>query len=206
MRAALPLVLGAIVCGALVRIYAGMPLLHSDLATGGGPSPVTPAGGAELTVLAFYENLGKGDYAKAWALSLEPAWAAGRSVSYGNEQLQSSSVPGWTSEADFVSRCKDDIGEGMRLNEIRVERLATLPRGQSAPLAVLKADRLIGVKASGRMLGACLIYRWDRDLVVAEVGGKYRVVLPGTKPAKSFFHQSWFSNLSLVGSLRAGGG
>jgi hypothetical protein len=86
---------------------------------------------------------------------------------------------------------------------VRLSSPPDSPEGRA--VSALGAARLYGVRASGHMLGACLIYRWDRDLVVAEIGGRCKVVLPGTKAARSLFHQEWFSNLSLVGSLRASG-
>ena len=214
MRAAAPLLIGVIVLGAAVRFVGGVPLLQTDLilapegagsAAGQGAGPVA-AGAPELAAASFYAFLQQGDYEKAWEVAVEPEWPGALGASYKKEVTPSPRAAGWTTEADFVRRCADDIGAGMKLNGIQVVRLPSPPESpEGRAVSALGASRLYGVRASGHMLGACLIYRWDRDLVVAEIGGRYKVVLPGTKAARTSFHQEWFSNLSLVGSLRASG-
>jgi hypothetical protein len=210
MRAAAPLLIGVIVLGAAVRFVGGVPQLQTDLIMapeGSGAAAVGAAVGApELAAASFYAFLQQGEYDKAWEVALEPDWPGALGASYKQEVTPSPRAAGWTTEADFVRRCASDIGSGIKLNGIQVVRVPSFqesPEGRAA--SALGATRLYGVRASGHMLGACLIYRWDRDLVVAEIGGTYKVVLPGTKAARASFHQEWFSNLSLVGSLRASG-
>jgi hypothetical protein len=159
-----------------------------------------------MAAASFYAFLQQGDYEKAWEVAVEPDWPGALGASYKKEVIPSPRATGWTAEVDFVRRCVDDIGSGMKLNGVQVVRLPSPPESPEGRAAsALGASRLYGVRASGHMLGACLIYRWDRDLVVAKIGGRYKVVLPGTKAARTSFHQEWFSNLSLVGSLRASG-
>jgi hypothetical protein len=206
MRAAAPLLVGVIALGAVVRWAVGVPLLHTDLLMGGPAAGATatadaPASaiGPEAAAVSFYQFLQRGEYGKAWEVSLEPDWAGGPNASYMKEIAPSAQASGWTTEPDFVRRCTDDIGSGMKLNAVQVVRLPAVPdTPESKAASALGASRLYGVRATGHMLGACMIYRWERDLVVAEIGGRYRVILPGTKAARASFHQEWFSNLSLV--------
>jgi hypothetical protein len=217
MKASALLLVGVLLVGAAVRLVGGVPLLQTDLlltpatpglddaagsASNGGQSDGTPEGAAA----SFYQFVQQGEYGKAWNVALEPDWPGAREASYLHAVAATDRPAGWTVQDQFVRRCSDDIGSGVRLNAIQVDRMESPPDSPEARAARrLGATRLFGVHASGQMLGACLIYRWDRNLVVAEIGGRYKVVLPGTKAARSLFHQEWFSNLSLVGSLRASG-
>jgi hypothetical protein len=205
MKAALPVILGALAVGAVVRALSGTPIFQTDLAaavTDGAPAVGTP----EAAVVSFYAALAAGDYARAWELSLEPTWSGAQGATYRDAVQASASADGWTTRGRFVSRCSEDIGDGLRLNGIQAERIAAAPDTAEAQAVTGRSPvGLCGVHASGQMLGACLIYRWDRDLSVAEIDGVYKVVLPGTKAGKAFFHQSWFSNLTLVASLRSAG-
>jgi len=58
------------------------------------------------------------------------------------------------------------------------------------------------VDVSGNLLGACTIFRWDKQVLVFRIGKKYKILLSGTKSTKSFFYQSWFSNIKKIGNLR----
>ena len=225
MRAVAPLLIGVIALGATVRLVGGVSLLQTDLlmsreSTGpeaesaagavvgaaGAVAGAAAVGAPELAAASFYTFLQQGEYNKAWEVSLEPDWAGALEASYLKEVAPSSHASGWTTEADFVRRCDSDIGSGMKLNAIQVIRLPSAPETPGGrAVSALGASRLYGVRASGHMLGACMIYRWERDLVVAEIGGRYKVILPGTKAARASFHQEWLSNLSLIGSLRAAG-
>jgi hypothetical protein len=220
MRAGAPVLIGVIALGAAVRLVGGVPLLQTDLlmspegtgaaagtGAGAGAAPEAAAGAPELAAASFYSFLQQGEYGKAWEVSLEPDWADARTASYVKEIAPSSHASGWTTETDFVRRCAEDIGSSaMKLNSIEVVRLPSVPETpEGKAVSALGVSRLYGVRARGHMLGACMIYRWERDLVVAEIDGRYKVVLPGTKAARASFHQEWFSNLSLVGSLRASG-
>jgi hypothetical protein len=215
VKAPLLIVVGVLVVGAAVRIAGGVPLVQTDLLMG-SPAPGPESGSAgrapgdtspESAAASFYEFVQKGEYDKAWDVALEPDWSGSAAgASYLKEVSATPRPAGWTGESEFVSRCNDDIGSGIKLNGIQVVRLESAPDSPEARAAkLLGASRLVGVRASGQMLGACLIYRWDRNLVVAQVGGHYKVVLPGTKASRSLFHQEWFSNLFLVGALRASG-
>jgi hypothetical protein len=206
MKVAAPLLVCVIALGAAVRWAAGVPLFHTDLVMSPQAPVAAEAGAPEAAAASFYSFLQRGEFENAWKVSLEPHWAAAGGATYQQEVTPSASASGWTTENDFARRCADDIGSGIKLNAVQVIRLPAPPETPEArAVSAIGATRLFGVRASGHMLGACLIYHWERDLVVAEVGGRYRVILPGTKSARASFHQDWFSHLSLVGSLRASG-
>jgi len=204
MRAAVPLILGALAVGTALRAFSGTPLFQTDLAPVASGGSTADQGSPEAAVAAFYAAVGAGDYDRAWELSLEPRWAGAARAGFSDAVGTSPAADGWTAQQDFVSRCRDDIGDGLRLNGVQVQRTPDAPETAEAEVAAgLAGARLFSVHASGQMLGACVIYRWDRDLAVARIDGRYRVVLPGTKERKTFFHQAWFSNLTFVASLRA---
>ena len=199
------MIAGALAVGALVRLLSGASVLHTDLVVAGTPRGSPTTNTPESAVVSFYEQLARGDYEEAWALSLEPVWQSGAQPSYKQAVKASSAAEGWLPETRFVARCAEDLGSGLKLNGIQAVPLAAVPESpETRAAAALANGRLRGVHASGQMLGACLIYHWDRDLVVAEIDGTYKVVLPGTRAAKTLYHESWFSNVELVGSLRAG--
>jgi hypothetical protein len=206
MKAVLPVILGALALGAGLRAVGGVPLLRGDLVL--APRASGPAGGTpEAAAASFYAFIQQGRYDEAWEVSLEPAWPDARGATYVAEVRAGPAATGWTARADFVSRCDSELGAGLKLNGVQAVPLPSPPDTPEARAAGALGSgvRLYGVHASGHMLGACLIYRWDKDLTVAEVGGRYRVVLPGAKGARATFHEAWFSNVSLIGSLRASG-
>jgi hypothetical protein len=206
MKAALPVIIGAIAIGSIARLSTGTPVLQTDLAPAAVAGAPARSGTPESAVLSFYERLARGQYDKAWELSVEPSWKGARGTAYRDAVTASGAPDGWTPEKVFVARCADDIGEPLKLNGITAAPLSAAPGGPEVSAAAARANgRVFGVHASGQMLGACVIYRWDKDLIVAEIDGAWKVVLPGTRPAKSFFHQAWFSNMTMVASLRASG-
>jgi hypothetical protein len=213
VRAAAPLlVAGAILAGAVVRLVGGLPLVGTDLAFESAAAPPGPgttkgtrkggaAGSAEEAVAAFYAALQAGAYDTAWDVSVEPGWPGARNAAWGDTVVAQGLPPAWTSKDEFVRRCADELGPGIRLNGVAAEA-ASAPPGEQDLASAVGASQVQAVHVSGHMLGACLIYRWERELAVAEVGGSWKVLLPGTKAARESFHQSWFSDVTLIGSLR----
>jgi hypothetical protein len=205
VRAAAPLLLaGALAAGAAIRLAGGLPLVGTDLVFG-APAAAAPVarGSPEQAVLSFYERLRDGDWAGAWDLSVEPSWPGAARAAWGDEVAAAGRPSGWTTKDQFVRRCGEEIGSGIRLNGVAAgagnARAAEAGREVAASLG---AAGVRGVHVSGHMLGACLIYRWEKDLEVAEVGGRWKVLLPGTKAARAPFHDAWFSGVTLIGSLR----
>jgi hypothetical protein len=182
-----------------------MPLVATDLVfEGPADAPPAPAGSPELAAQSFYAALAAGDWASAWDVSVEPAWPQAGTAAWTDEVAAGESPAGWTARDAFVQRCRDDIGSGIRLNSVTATP-GSRQRGRAGlDLArALGARRVAAVHVSGHMLGACLIYRWEKDLEVAEMGGRWKVILPGTRPARQGFHREWFSDVTLIGSLRA---
>jgi hypothetical protein len=207
VRASAALVIGALLAGAAVRFFGGLPLVATDLAFDSPSTVLPPADGSpEAAASSFYAFLQQGSYDAAWEMSMEPAWPGAGTASYGTAVTAEGRPAGWTGKAEFVRRCRDELGQGPKLNGVRAVRLHSPPviPGQGA-VAALMASRIHGVHLSGHMLGACLIYSWEKDLAVVEVGREYRVLLPGTKDARASFHEAWFSDMTLIGSLRAAG-
>ena len=207
MRAAAPLlVAGALLAGAVVRFAGGMPLIGTDLVFGSAAAPDragpagAPEGSPEEAAVAFYTLLQSGTYGAAWDISVEPSWPGARNAAWGDAVQAGGRPAGWTGKDEFVRRCAEELGTGIKLNGISAEPGSSLPGDALA--AAAGATHVRAVRVRGHMLGACLIYRWEKDLAVAEVGGKWKVLLPGTKTAREPFHQSWFSDVTLIGSLR----
>ncbi len=202
----LPLLFAA---GVFIRLLSGSSVLHTDLVYSPGreekpPGSRTPAD----AVKSFYLYLKSGDYEKAWEISLEPDWAGqGRSVEYRDEVSGSGrQFSGWTGKEAFVQRMKAELGPfGSKINLRSVEAevvgvFDTAPFEETYGLDQIKSA--FRVRASGNLLGACTIFRWEKELVVLGIGKGYRVFLSGTKSKNSYFYQSWFSNLEKVGHLR----
>lgn len=205
MRATAALVIGALLAGAAVRYFGGVPLVATDLAFDSPSTVLPPAEGSpEAAASSFYAFLQQGRYDAAWEVSIEPAWPGAGTASYEAAVTADGRPAGWTGKAEFVQRCRDELGQGPKLNGVQAVRLDSPPvaSGQAA-VAALTPSRIHGVHLSGHMLGACLIYSWEKDLAVVEVGREYRVLLPGTKDARASFHEAWFSDMRLIGSLRA---
>jgi hypothetical protein len=69
----------------------------------------------------------------------------------------------------------------------------------------LQVEAFFPIEVTGTFLGACTLFSWSKRLFVIQVDESYKVLLEGTKPANSFFYQSWFSNIKTIGTLRPSG-
>jgi hypothetical protein len=195
-----------------MRFLGGVPLLGSDFSYSlepvGSSIPAAAIDTPESTAVSFYQFLVKGEYGKAWEISVEPMWTESSKVPFERTIAPTEQPLGWTSESDFVRRCTDELGaggSGLKLNAVRATPgEGARGGGKDAVLKRLAASRVSPVHVTGHMLGACLIYRWDKDLLVANISGKNKVILPGTKAANTSYHQSWFAGVELIGSLRKG--
>ena len=201
MKAGAPLLVGIITLGMAVRWAAGVPLLHTDLVDGSRSRLVGNRAPRRRPSPSILTSSG--------------ATTETRGRCRWNRTGQGRPPPPTRKRSRLPRRLRVDDGNGFcsamrgrhRLRDQAERRAGGAPpratgyARRAGGLAALGASRLFGVRASGHMLGACMIYHWERDLVVAEVAGRYRVILPGTKAARASFHQEWFSSLSLVGSL-----
>jgi hypothetical protein len=195
--------------GAFFRLLVGVPLVQSDLIYSAvikkkPPGTKTP----ENTVKSFYFFIDSGAFEEAWNIILEPDWTGGDvSVSYFDEvKRDPEGFSNWTEKEEFVNRLKKELGEkGARitLNNIDAAQAAMgKAEFSNEAIPVVDVDRIYKVMADGHILGACTIFRWDKEFYVLEIRGKYKVLLSGTKGRKAFFYQSWFSNLEKFGNIR----
>ena len=206
------LLLCTFLMGALVRVLGGNSILHNALIYSSGkkdkpPGVKTP----EAIVKSFYMFIDNGEYDRAWEISLEPDWRRDRTaVTYRDEvREEPGSFPGWTGRDSFVARLTQSLGEsgrGITLNNIETHESDKLPIDEVTQIKN-RYDKIVfnevySVRVSGQLLGACSIFKWEKDLLVLDIDGDYKVLLGGTKRKNSFFYQSWFSNISRIGDLR----
>jgi len=198
--------------GALIRVLSGTSILHSALIYSSGekdspPGVKTP----EAVVKSFYIFIDTGEYERAWEISLEPVWGSDRiGVTYRDEvDEDSGAFSGWIEKDEFISRLIQNLGErgkGITLNNIETHETGKLYMDEKRRIKNqydrIDFDEAYSVRACGQLLGACSIFKWEKDLVVLDIGGTYKVMLYGTKPKNSFFYQSWFQNISRIGDLK----
>jgi hypothetical protein len=197
-----------VVAGAVVRLLGGDALISTSLVYArSSPEEIPGTRTPEDAVRSFYLMLDRGMYEQAWAIAVEPDWAGRALVPYGQAVNAGLGTAAPTPRERFVERLNAELGYGgawLRLGGVDARRLSE-PRPPAAelPVAGLQGRSACRVRAEGRLLGACTIFRWSKELQVVEVQGGYRVLLEGTKRPGGLFYQEWFSNLEMVGSLRA---
>jgi hypothetical protein len=197
--------------GAFLRLLSGGPLVQTDLTYSAAkkeklPGIKTP----ENTVRSFYFFIDNGSYEEAWNIILEPDWTEGESsVSYFEDvKGDPEGITKWTGKNESVKRLKRELGEkGSRLTPNNIE--ATLVKkvdtefsAEITPLNEVKG--VYKVRAEGHILGACSIFKWNREFYVVETRRGYRVLLNGTKGNKEFFYNSWIENIKKFGTIRGG--
>jgi hypothetical protein len=187
--------------GGIIRIASGKPLISTNMlyiksSKVGSLDNTKP----EDIALLFYMYIDKGEYDKAWDISIEPDWAAGRKPERQDEVVP---VPGKNpqpiSRERFVERLTEELGNGgvwLRLNDLKSEIVnkETDPALKKT-IELLKPDNVQGVTVSGQVITGCAVFSWHKDLPVLKFGDKYKIVLPGTKRADALYYQSWLSNL-----------
>ena len=202
-RAMVPLVAltAAFLAGALLRAAGGGALFSSSMVYSAPRRQAVPGGGSPAdAVRSFYILLDQGDYEAAWTLAREPDYTGSGNAPYRSEVAAAEGTrPGWTAREAFVSRLNDELGysgEWLRLADVQAEEVA-------AEEATPGPEAVAAVRAQGTLLGACTIFRWEKVLPVTRVGGRYRVLLPGTKQANALFYPEWVANVRKIGTLRA---
>jgi hypothetical protein len=198
--------------GVLTRVLSGTSILHSELIYSSGKKESLPGvKSPEAVVKSFYIFIDTGEYERAWEISLEPVWGSDRiEVSYRDEVYgDSGAFSGWTEKDEFISRLIQNMGErgkGITLNNIEANETGKLQIDEKNQIKnrynKIDFDEAYSVRACGQLLGACSIFKWEKDLVVLDIDGTYKVLLYGTKPKNSFFYQSWFKNISRIGDLK----
>jgi hypothetical protein len=202
-RALLPAVAlaAALLTGALLRAAGGGALFSSSLVFSAPRKQAAPGSGSPADVVrSFYILLDRGDYEAAWALAREPDYIGSGNAPYRSEVAAAEGArPAWTPRQAFVSRLNDELGysgEWLRLTDVQAEEVTAAQAGDGP-------EAVAAVRAQGTLLGACTIFRWEKVLPVTRAGGRYRVLLPGTKQANALFYQEWFANVRKIGTLRA---
>ncbi len=195
--------------GALIKLLSGSPLFQSHLIYSPGkkmkmPGTKTPGD----TAVSFYMLVDSGDYEQAWEMALEPDWVSeGIDVSYVDEVGPGhGDFQGWTKKEDFVGRLTEEIGKRgrkIRLSNFEARSVRFQESGFEDSMFYLNDFETVDrIKIQGHMLGACTIYKWDKELLIIKIDGKYKVLLSGSKKSKSLFYQSWFSNLKKFGNIK----
>ena len=197
------------VAGALIKILSGSPIFQSNLIYSSGKKIKPPGTDSPWdTAVSFYMFIDSGSYEKAWESSLEPDWVFdGSDVSYFDEVGPDyGEFQGWTQKQEFIERLSEEIGNRgrkIRLSNIEARVISFQENELEDSLPYLKNFESVDkIEIRGHMLGACTIYKWDKELFVVKIDGKYRVLLSGVKKSKSFFYQSWFSNLMEYGNIK----
>ncbi|MHC4105370.1 MAG: hypothetical protein ACYSR9_10550 [Planctomycetota bacterium] len=160
------------------------------------------------TAVSFYMHIDSGDYEQAWEMTLEPDWVPeGTDVSYFDEVGPGhGDFQGWTKKEDFVERLTEEIGK--RGRKIRLSNFEAYGVSfqenefEDSMFYMNDFETVDKIEVKGHLLGACTIYKWDKSLFVVKMNGKYKVLLSGVKKSKSFYYQSWFSNLKKFGNIK----
>lgn len=195
--------------GVFIRLLGGVSIISTDLVYYPGEMQ-NPTGSKtpEEAVKSFYVLIDRGEYEKAWELSLEPDWTGGvRGYGYKDELSSSGKeFMGFTGRETFVKRLDEELGRnggGITLRSIEAEVMEPIDTSVFYESYGLKNVRdAFRVRVKGNILGACTIFRWEKELIVLGLGKGYKVLLSGTKNKNSYFYQSWFSNIERVGDLR----
>lgn len=195
--------------GVFIRILGGVSIINTDIVYSPGERQ-KPTGSKtpEEVVRSFYIFIDSGEYEKAWEISLEPDWTGGTGGSGYRDEVSSSGKDfmGFTGKETFVKRLNEEIGSagsGITLRSIEAEIIEPINTSVFSEFYGVKNVRdAFRVRAKGNILGACTIFRWEKELIVLGLGKGYNVLLSGTKGKNSYFYQTWFSNIERIGDLR----
>jgi hypothetical protein len=197
------------VAGVLIKILSGSPIFQSNLIYSSGKKVKPPGTDTPWdTAVSFYMFIDSGHYEQAWELALEPDWVSdGSEVSYFDEVGPGyGDFQGWTQKQEFIERLTEEIGKRgkkIRLSNFEAHGVSFIESEfEDSVLYVKDFETVDKIEVQGHMLGACTIYKWDKELFVVKINGRYRVLLSGVKKSKSLFYQSWFSNLKEHGNIR----
>jgi hypothetical protein len=197
--------------GAFIRLAGGYALILPNLTYSSGSPHVLPGTETpEDTARSFYIFLDQGNYEHAWDISIEPDWIGNAPVAYKTEVVPSlATFAGWTNKTTFMTRLNRELGVNgiwLKLNNLQAQRLDRQVDGFAQELVErLDPEDVYVVRVRGHLLGACSIFQWEKEVPVIKIGGAYKVLLAGTKKAKTLFYQSWFTNIERIGDLKHGG-
>jgi len=191
-----------LVAGTGVRFLGGNSLFSADIAyksAGAVAYPGTKT--ASDTAVTFYMYIDRGQYNNAWEISMEPDFTpSGGPAGFKRTLTESAgSVHGYTDRDEFINRQELELGPKgtwIKLHNIHgelVDKIFSLP-GDTEKHSL--------VRVTGHMLGACTIFSWERLVPVVYTREGYKVLLPGTKQARQFYYQDWFTNINKLFDLR----
>ena len=196
--------------GVFFRVVNGNKIISSDIVyskriNSDVPILDTP----ENVVKAFYLYIDKGNYGKAWSISIEPIWSRGndRNIYKCGIKASCSKFKGWVNKEDFVRRCDNEIGKMgtyISISEITTTRV-TVNKNDKIIKCINRfypSSSLYTVQVNGRLLGACGVYSWIKYVPVIKVNSNFKVILSGEKSKNSLFYESWFSNRNRIANLR----
>jgi hypothetical protein len=210
-KAWLAFLLGALLlAGAVIRLLLGEALVSTTLVYARSTSEQIPgARTPEDAVRSFYLMLDRGMYEEAWDIVAEPNWAGQAYVPYREAVTPGLGAAAPTPREQFVQRLNAELGYGgvwLKLHGVETRKVSEPgPPPAELPVAGLQAKSVCRVRADGRLLGACTIFSWTKELEVLEVDGTFRLLLEGTKRPSALFYQEWFTNVETIGTLRAVG-
>lgn len=179
-----------------------MPHLASSARAAGGagdnavtfvdtPKVTTPTDPVARAAVTFYRSVIQGRFDRAYDLSVEPRWVGPR-------------LSGLTSRWDFVNSLREEIGPdglpvGIAALTVDWERPFTAAPTVSSDVPELAAlhllprvSRLALAHVSGQLVGNCAIGAFSRTDVLGEVGGEWKVLLPGRAAAAGPHFENWF--------------
>jgi hypothetical protein len=202
------LLLCFVVLGAFFRIVGGNRIILSDLVYSPGvqrtfPGTKTP----ENTARSFYLYIDRGEYDRAWELSLEPDWTGGDSEELFFREVAEDpeGFSGWTSKERFIERMNWELGAdgtGITLKSVEARILRAVDAERVTRIYGIDGlEKAYLLAVTGRLLGSCSLLRFRTNLVVLVIDGENRVLLSGTKNKDSYFYQTWFSEIEISGSI-----
>jgi hypothetical protein len=197
-----------VVFGAFFRVIGGNRVVLSDLIYSPGvkttfPGTKTP----ENTARSFYLHIDRGEYDRAWELSLEPDWAGNdtEELFFREVAADPEGFSGWTPKKRFIERNSWELGadgSGITLKSVEARILRAIdPHAFAGTYGIDDLQKAYLLEITGRLLGSCSLLRFKTDLIVLVIHGENRVFLSGAKPKDSYFYQTWFSEIKISGSI-----
>ncbi|MGI8563196.1 MAG: hypothetical protein ACR2MZ_06500 [Candidatus Dormibacter sp.] len=155
------------------------------------PKLTTPTDPVARATVTFYRSVIQGQFDRAYDLSVEL-------------RQTGSEAGGLTSRQDFVASLRQEIGPdglpvGIAALKVDWERPfspASVATKEVPELAALRwlpgQSRLMLARVSGQLVGNCAIGTFFRTDVLAEVGGRWKVLLPGRAATSAAHFETWF--------------
>lgn len=202
------LLLFFLAAGAFFRVVGGNRIILSDLVYSPCVQKIFPGTRTpENTARSFYLHVDRGEYDRAWELSLEPDWAPKdtEELFFREVAEDPEGFSGWTTKERFMERTSFELGpdgSGVTLKSVEARILRSVDTKDFTStygIGDLQKAYLLGV--TGRLLGSCSLLQFRTNLVVLVINGENRVLLSGTKPKDSYFYQKWFSEIEISGSI-----